>query len=62
MTVAGQHLVLYDGVCGLCNAVVQFLLPAIGVRASTTPLCKARLVRRGSRGSGRVLAASIRSW
>jgi predicted DCC family thiol-disulfide oxidoreductase YuxK len=25
--VAGQHLVLYDGVCGLCNAAVQFLLP-----------------------------------
>lgn len=24
---AGQHLVLYDGVCGLCNAAVQFLLP-----------------------------------
>jgi predicted DCC family thiol-disulfide oxidoreductase YuxK len=26
-SVAGQHLVLYDGVCGLCNAAVQFLLP-----------------------------------
>jgi len=25
--VAGQHLILYDGVCGLCNAAVQFLLP-----------------------------------
>jgi predicted DCC family thiol-disulfide oxidoreductase YuxK len=25
--VAGQHLVLYDGVCGLCNAAVQFALP-----------------------------------
>jgi predicted DCC family thiol-disulfide oxidoreductase YuxK len=24
---AGEHLVLYDGVCGLCNALVQFLLP-----------------------------------
>lgn len=24
---AGQHLVLYDGVCGLCNRLVQFLLP-----------------------------------
>jgi predicted DCC family thiol-disulfide oxidoreductase YuxK len=22
----GQHLVLYDGVCGLCNGLVQFLL------------------------------------
>jgi predicted DCC family thiol-disulfide oxidoreductase YuxK len=22
-----KHLVLYDGVCGLCNALVQFLLP-----------------------------------
>src|SRR5882757_4422373 len=22
----GQHLVLYDGVCGLCNRLVQFLL------------------------------------
>lgn len=22
----GQHLVLYDGVCGLCNNVVQFVL------------------------------------
>jgi predicted DCC family thiol-disulfide oxidoreductase YuxK len=22
----GSHLVLYDGVCGLCNGVVQFLL------------------------------------
>ena len=27
---AGQHLVLYDGVCGLCNAAVQFLLPRDG--------------------------------
>jgi len=25
--VAAQHLVLYDGVCGMCNAAVQFLLP-----------------------------------
>jgi predicted DCC family thiol-disulfide oxidoreductase YuxK len=25
--VAGQHLILYDGVCGLCNSLVQFLLP-----------------------------------
>ena len=24
---AGRHLVLYDGVCGLCNGFVQFLLP-----------------------------------
>lgn len=23
----GQHLVLYDGVCGLCNRVLQLLLP-----------------------------------
>ena len=23
----GQHLVLYDGVCGLCNSLVQFVLP-----------------------------------
>lgn len=23
----GQHLLLYDGVCGLCNRVVRFLLP-----------------------------------
>jgi predicted DCC family thiol-disulfide oxidoreductase YuxK len=22
----GEHLVLYDGVCGLCNAIVQFVL------------------------------------
>jgi predicted DCC family thiol-disulfide oxidoreductase YuxK len=25
--VAGRDLVLYDGVCGLCNALVQFVLP-----------------------------------
>ena len=25
--VAAQHLLLYDGVCGMCNAAVQFLLP-----------------------------------
>lgn len=25
-SVEGAHLVLYDGVCGLCNRVVQFLL------------------------------------
>jgi predicted DCC family thiol-disulfide oxidoreductase YuxK len=25
--VSGQHLVLYDGVCGLCNGLVQFVLP-----------------------------------
>lgn len=24
---AGRDLVLYDGVCGLCNALVQFVLP-----------------------------------
>src|SRR5262249_16983162 len=24
---AGQHLILYDGVCGLCNGFVKFLLP-----------------------------------
>ena len=24
---AGQHLVLYDGVCGLCNRLNQFVLP-----------------------------------
>jgi predicted DCC family thiol-disulfide oxidoreductase YuxK len=24
---SGRHLLLYDGVCGLCNAVVQFILP-----------------------------------
>jgi predicted DCC family thiol-disulfide oxidoreductase YuxK len=23
----GRHLVLYDGVCGLCNGIVQFVLP-----------------------------------
>ena len=23
---SGQHLVLYDGVCGLCNRLLQFLL------------------------------------
>jgi predicted DCC family thiol-disulfide oxidoreductase YuxK len=23
----GRHLVLYDGVCGLCHGVVQFVLP-----------------------------------
>ncbi|HKY21689.1 MAG TPA: DCC1-like thiol-disulfide oxidoreductase family protein [Vicinamibacterales bacterium] len=23
----GEHLVLYDGVCGLCNRLLQFLLP-----------------------------------
>jgi len=23
----GRHLVLYDGVCGLCNSLVQFVLP-----------------------------------
>ena len=26
LAVAGTHLVLYDGVCGLCNRVLQFLL------------------------------------
>lgn len=26
----GQHLVLYDGVCGLCNAVTQFILARDG--------------------------------
>lgn len=25
-TVSGAHLVLYDGVCGLCNRLLQFLL------------------------------------
>ena len=25
-TASGQHLVLYDGVCGLCNRLLQFLL------------------------------------
>ena len=24
---AGQHLILYDGVCGLCNRLNQFVLP-----------------------------------
>jgi predicted DCC family thiol-disulfide oxidoreductase YuxK len=24
---AGQHLLLYDGVCGLCNRLVRFVLP-----------------------------------
>jgi predicted DCC family thiol-disulfide oxidoreductase YuxK len=24
---AGKHLVLYDGVCGMCNGFLQFLLP-----------------------------------
>ena len=23
----GKHLILYDGVCGLCNRLVQFILP-----------------------------------
>jgi predicted DCC family thiol-disulfide oxidoreductase YuxK len=23
----GDHLVLYDGVCGLCNRITQFILP-----------------------------------
>ena len=22
-----KHLILYDGVCGLCNGLVQFVLP-----------------------------------
>jgi predicted DCC family thiol-disulfide oxidoreductase YuxK len=29
---AGEHLLLYDGVCGLCNRVVQFVLPRDGRR------------------------------
>ena len=24
---AGRHLILYDGVCALCNALVRFVLP-----------------------------------
>lgn len=24
---AGRHLILYDGVCGLCNGLVRFVLP-----------------------------------
>lgn len=24
---AGKHLVLYDGVCGMCNGLLQFVLP-----------------------------------
>jgi predicted DCC family thiol-disulfide oxidoreductase YuxK len=24
---SGDHLVLYDGVCGLCNRITQFILP-----------------------------------
>jgi predicted DCC family thiol-disulfide oxidoreductase YuxK len=23
----GRHLILYDGICGLCNGIVQFMLP-----------------------------------
>jgi len=24
---AGKHLILYDGVCGLCNGLVRFVIP-----------------------------------
>ena len=27
MAAAGEHLILYDGVCGLCNQLNQFVLP-----------------------------------
>jgi predicted DCC family thiol-disulfide oxidoreductase YuxK len=27
MGTTGRHLVLYDGVCGLCNGLCQFVLP-----------------------------------
>ena len=62
VTVAGQHLVLYDGVCGLCNAVVQFLLPRDRRHSFDYASLQSKTGQAWLARFGRVLAASIRSW
>ena len=44
------HLVLYDGVCELCNRLLQFLLKTIIARSSALRRCRARQEKRWWRG------------
>jgi predicted DCC family thiol-disulfide oxidoreductase YuxK len=54
---AGQHLILYDGVCGLCNGSVRFILPRDGkdrfrFAALQSEQARARLARFGRSADG----------
>jgi predicted DCC family thiol-disulfide oxidoreductase YuxK len=55
---SGRHLVVYDGVCGLCNTFVQFVLPRDRRRlfqfASLQSQYGGGLVRRHGRDPGRL--------